>query len=74
MMLFTEAAGLFRDSWGLYRKYCGQDKSRAMWDRLIGEAEGLYGKYGKKPFARDIIVAVISEVERIGRQGRQQAE
>lgn len=65
MIVFLEAAGLFRDSWGLYRKYYGQEKDREMWERLIEEADGLYAKYGKQPFAKEMIAAVISEVERI---------
>lgn len=65
MIVFLEAARLFRDSWGLYRKYYGQEKDREMWERLIEEADGLYAKYGKQPFAKEMIAAVISEVERI---------
>ncbi len=65
MMFFLEAARLFGDSWGLYRKYYGQEKNREMWEQFVEEAKELYKKYGKQPFAREIIVAVISEVERI---------
>lgn len=68
MMFFLEAARLFGDSWGLYRKYYGQEKNREMWERFVEEAEELYKKYGKQPFAREIIVAVISEVERIDKR------
>lgn len=39
-----------------------------MWERFVEEAEELYKKYGKQPFAREIIVAVISEVERIDKR------
>nr|WP_155885747.1 hypothetical protein [uncultured Schaedlerella sp.] len=59
---------MFRDSWGLYRKYYGQEKDREMWERLIEEADGLYAKYGKQPFAKEMIAAVISEVERIDKR------
>ena len=36
-----------------------------MWERLIDEADGLYEKHGKQPFAKEMMVAVISEIERI---------
>lgn len=65
MMGFLEAAGLFRDSWKLYKKYFGQDKDREMWERLIEETKEVYGIHGKQPFAREMMVAVISEIERI---------
>lgn len=68
MIVFLEAARLFRDSWGLYRMYYGQEKDREMWERLIEEADGLYAKYGKQPFAKEMIAAVISEVERIDKR------
>lgn len=65
MMSFLEAAGLFRDSWKLYKKYFGQDKDRGMWEKLIDEADGLYEKHGKQLFVKEMMVAVISEIERI---------
>lgn len=65
MMGFLEAAGLFKDSWKLYKKYFGQDKDRKMWEKLIEEAEEVYGIHGKQPFAREMMAAVISEIERI---------
>lgn len=68
MMVFMEAARLFQDSWKLYRKYYGEEKSEAVWNQLIEEAEGLHAKYGKQPFARELIAAVISEVERIDKR------
>lgn len=71
MMGFLEAAGLFRDSWRLYRKYYSQEKSKEMWNLLIEEAEGMYGKYRKQPFVREILVAVISEIERIDKRQSQ---
>lgn len=68
MMGFLEAAKLFSDSWRLYRKYYGQEKNRKMWEQLVEEAEALYGKYGKQPFAKEIMVAVVSEIERIDKR------
>lgn len=68
MMFFMGAAKLFQDSWKLYRKYYGKEKSEAMWNQLVEEAEGLYRKYGKQPFVREMIAAVISEVERIDKR------
>lgn len=68
MMVFMEAARLFQDSWKLYRKYYGEEKSEAVWNQLIEEADGLYKKYGKHPFAREMMAAVISEVERVDKE------
>lgn len=68
MMGFLQAAGLFRDSWKLYKKYFGQNKNREMWERLIKETEELYEKHAKQPFAKEMLVALISEIERIDKR------
>ncbi len=64
MMKFWEAAALFSDCWHLYRKYYGQELSEEMCEHFIEETSVLYGKYGKQKLAKDMLLAVINEVER----------
>lgn len=68
MMGFLKTAELFRNSWHLYRKYYSQKKNAEMWEQFVEEAEGLYEKYGKQPFAKEMIMAVICEIERIDKE------
>ena len=65
MMNFLETARLFSDCWYLYKKYYGQEMEEEMWLALLDESRNFYEKYGRRFFAKEIIVALINEVERI---------
>lgn len=64
MMKFLEVADLFKDCWKLYRKYYGHRMSEALWEQCLQERSALYQKY-QTPMARELISAVISELERM---------
>ena len=68
MMGFLEAADLFHGAWKIYRQYFGSDMSKEDWDRLIAEIDQIYEKCRKEEFAKDILVAVINEIERMDRR------
>ena len=68
MMGFLEAADLFQEAWKIYRKYFGSDMSKEDWDRLVAETNQIYEKCRKEEFAKDILVAVTNEIERMGRR------
>lgn len=65
MMKFLDAARLFRGCWELYRKYYGQSMNKELWEQFIAETEVLYQKCGKTDMAKELILAVINEIERI---------
>lgn len=64
MMNFLEAARLFSDCWYLYKRYYGRDMEEELCLVLMDETRALHEKYGKQPFAREMILAVIIELER----------
>lgn len=70
MMAFLEAAHLFQDCWRLYKKYFSmQSLDRSTWEKFIGETNLILHRYRKEPLAKDILVAVISEIERKEKRG-----
>lgn len=66
MMKFLEAAGLFADCWDAYRKYYGKELNDDICEKFTGEMGLLYEKYGKQRLAKELILAVIGEIERVG--------
>lgn len=66
MMKFLEAAGLFADCWDVYRRYYGKELNDDICEHFTNEMGLLYEKYGKQRLAKDLILAVIGEIERVG--------
>ncbi|MDD3404093.1 MAG: hypothetical protein PHQ72_12185 [Hespellia sp.] len=67
MMGFMEAARLFEDCWKVYRKYFGRRLSESEWDELTEATSDICKKYNSQSFACDLLLAVISEIERINK-------
>lgn len=64
MMKFFEAAGLFRECWGLYRKYYGRKgMNESVCQQIYDEVEEVYCRYEKSSFAKDMLLAVMYEIE-----------
>lgn len=57
---------IYRDVWQLHKQYidriCNKDE---FWEALIADADKLYKKYDNSRFAKDLILAEMSEFERI---------
>ena len=68
MMAIRTVFNLFCDSWQLYRKYILKEKDL---DDFIRDSGELFQKYGQDPFAKDLLLAVTNEVERVERKERQ---
>lgn len=56
---------LFCDSWSLYRKYILSKLNEKDLNGFIQESEDLFQKYGQDPFAKDLLLAVTNEIERM---------
>lgn len=65
MMKFFDAAELFADCWYLYRRYYGQSMTEEQYDSFTSETEILYKKYRNDNFAKDMMLAVANEIERM---------
>lgn len=65
MMSVRTVFSLFCDSWHLYRKYILSKLNEKDLDEFIQESGGLFQKYGQDPFAKDLLLAVTNEIERM---------
>ncbi len=61
---------LFCDSWHLYRKYILSKLNEKVLDDFIQESEELFEKYARDSFAKDILLAVTNEIEKMEGKNR----
>lgn len=65
MMGFKSAFSLFCDCWELYSKYAVSNLSDEELQKFVDEATAISRKYNEDKFARDVVLAVIDEIDRI---------
>ena len=65
MMAVRTVFNLFCDSWHLYRKYILNKLSEKELDECIRESDELFQKYEQDPFAKDMLLAIANEIERM---------
>jgi len=63
----SEEFELFQDYWELLQENWGTEETDAYWQKAIADSESFYQKY-KTPFAKDLAVAYMSELERRGKE------
>ena len=56
---------LFCDSWYLYQKYILSKLNEKDLNEFIRESEELFQKYERDPFAKDMLLAIANEIERM---------
>lgn len=64
MMAIRTVFSLFCDSWNLYRKYILTELNEKDLDAFTEEVDKIFRKYDRTPIAKDLLLAVINEVER----------
>lgn len=65
MMAVRTVFNLFCDSWQLYRKYITRELEEKTLDDFIRESGELFQKYEQDPFAKDMLLAITNEIERM---------
>lgn len=65
-MNVTEAFKMIGDMWGLYKNYAGRKLSDEDYEVFVDETIRLHGKY-KTTFSKDIVLAVVNEIDRSSR-------
>lgn len=63
IMNFTSARNMIADVWILYKKYAAKKLTKQEVVTFTQDAQEIYKKY-KTPFTRDIVLAVIEEINR----------
>ncbi|WP_281844429.1 MULTISPECIES: hypothetical protein [Sellimonas] len=64
MMAVRTAFQLFCDCWHLYRKYILRTANEETLEQFKKETEEIYTRYKQEPMAKEMLLAVIGEVER----------
>lgn len=64
MMAIRTVFNLFCDSWHLYRKYILSHLQEKELDAFVQESGEISRKYGRDPFAKELLLAVTNEIER----------
>ena len=62
-MSFMEVWHMLREVWNLYKKYAVRKLSEKELESLVLEASSIHKKY-KYPFTKEIMIAVVNELER----------
>lgn len=65
MMAVRTVFNLFCDSWYLYQKYILSELNEKDLDEFIRKSGELFQKYKQDPFAKDLLLAVTNEIERM---------
>ena len=59
----SEEFEMFRDFWELFKDNAIVENTEAYFEKVTGDAQRFYQKH-ENPFARDLSIAVVSEIER----------
>ena len=59
----SEEFELFRDFWELFKDNFIVENTEVYFEKVTGDAQRFYQKH-KNPFARDLSIALVSEIER----------
>lgn len=64
VMNFTTACHLFCDVWQLYKIFAARELTEGEMNALIEETGRLHDKYSRSKLGRDMLLAVMNEIER----------
>lgn len=73
MMAVRTAFNLFCDCWYLYRKYIPAKLNEKAMDEFVEASQAIFRKYEQEPLAKDILLAISNEVDRISKQTKEGA-
>lgn len=65
---------MMSDVWRLYRKFADVKADDSYWEQLINESNQVSKKYNDSKFAIALLLAVVDELERIGKEMMKNAE
>ena len=65
---------LYKDVWNFHKKFSEIKDTDEYWQAVIDESDEISKKYNKQKFANDLLIAVISELERSYKEMRVNAD
>ena len=63
--------GMFTDCWRFYKKYADVQQADEYWEAMVAEADVIAKKYQNNKLCRDLIFAVVDELERKSKEMKQ---
>ena len=67
-MELRQVNALFNDSYRLYKEFSSKELTEERLDEFVVAADQIYKKY-YTDFAKDVVISVINEVERMEKEG-----
>lgn len=61
---------VYKTIWNFHKKYGEVKNTEAYWDEVIEESKSIHKQYNKSKFVKDLLVAVVNELERKGKQNK----
>lgn len=65
---------LYREIWNFHKKFSEVKDTDEYWQAVIDESNEIAKKYDKQKFANELLIAVISELERSYKEMRANAD
>lgn len=65
---------MFTDTWRFYKKFADVKDSDEYWKAVVSESSAISKKYNECKFIINLVLAVITELERIYKEMRENAE
>lgn len=72
-----EYLSVWQAAWRFHKKFYDNDGSNQTWEQIVNESGEMVRKYEGKPeysFIKDLVLAVISEIERVDKQRQTQED
>ncbi len=66
--------GMFTSAWKFFHKYADMGDNDQNWEAAVSESGQIAKEYGNSRLVRDLLSASISELERLKREERKNAE
>lgn len=56
---------VINEAWQIMKKYANEEFDNDIWDKFGVETDAVYKSHGKSEFSKDVLLAVINEIERL---------
>lgn len=66
---------LWAEAWNFHKKYATPGDSEEFWEQLVNESGEIMKEYEDKPehdFIKDLVVAIVAEIERVSKRQRKE--
>ena len=66
---------IYNDAWMFFKKYYGiRQNDDEQWEQLVKDGDAVCEKYGNSKFARELVLAIINELQKLSKEAQTNAE